>query len=158
VFVSSRVWSSLPVDERNAVIAHEHAHMQHGDLAKRFLLESLLLFAAPFAAERIRSVWLQAGERLCDAHAAAETDAETVAKAMVSMCKLGSSQATPSFAFTPATKELAGRIEAVLNGGPLGERAAVLLLRTALVMCALLAIAGVAAAEPLHHAYETLLG
>ena len=158
VFVSSRVWSSLPANERTAVIAHEHAHMRRGDLGRRFLLESLLLFAAPLAADRVRASWLRASERLCDADAAAATAPETVATAMVSMYRLRAAQPGPSFAFTPAANELAGRIQAVLAGGPLGERATVRMVRTTLVMCAAIAIAGIAAAEPLHHAFETLLG
>lgn len=158
VFVSSRVWSSLPANERAAVVAHEHAHMRRGDLGRRFVLELLLLFAAPFVADRVRGTWLRAGERLCDADAAAATDPETVATAMVSMCRLGGSPPVPAFGFTPAANELAGRIQAVLAGEPLGERAAVRLVRTTLVLCAATAIASIAAAEPIHHAFETLLG
>lgn len=158
VFVSSRVWSALPEQERAALVAHERAHARNGDLAKRLVIETLLLFAAPFVAERARSAWLRASERLCDAHAARVTDAETVASAMVSMCKLGSTQPVTGFAFTPTARELAGRIEALLAGGSLGERAATVLMRVAWLGCLALAYVGAVAAEPIHHAFETLLG
>lgn len=159
VFVSSRVWSTLPESERGALVAHERAHLRHGDLRKRVVLESLLVFAAPLAGDRIRGAWMRASERLCDAHAASVIgDPETVARAMVSMCRIGAMQPAPGFAFTPSIEELAGRIEAVLTGGPTGERAAALLARVAMLSCVLLAVAGVVAAEPIHHAFETLLG
>lgn len=158
VFISSRVWSSLPADERDALVAHEQAHVQHGDLAKRVLLEALLLFAAPFAGERARMAWMRASERLCDAHAASVTgDPEVVARAMLSMCRIGSMQ-NPGFAFTPSVDELAGRIQAVLAAKPLGHHVAVVLGRVVIVACILLGVVGVAAAEPIHHAFETLLG
>ena len=159
VFVSSRVWSLLPAGERHALVAHEHAHVRHGDLTKRVLLEALLLFAAPLVGERIRTAWMRASERLCDAHAASVTgDPEVVARAMVSMCRIGATQAAPGFAFTPTVDELAARIQAVLSGGPLGERVAIALARVGLAACIGLAVVGVAAAEPIHHAFETLLG
>ena len=158
VFVSSRVWSSLPEDERSALLAHEQAHVRHGDLRKRVMLEALLAFAAPLVGDRVRAVWMRASERLCDAHAAAVTDAETVARAMVSMCRIGGTPPATVFAFTPTMEELAGRIEAVLAGGPLGDRASAMLTRAGVATCVFLAIVGVVAAEPIHHAFETLLG
>jgi Zn-dependent protease with chaperone function len=158
VFVSSRVWNTLPEGERAAVVAHEDAHLRQGDLRMRVVLEALLLFAAPLAGDRVRSAWLRATERLCDAHAASVTEPETVARAMVSMCRLGASQPVPSFAFTPAARELADRIEAVLAGGPLGHGAAKTCARAAFVCCLALAVVGIVAAEPIHHAFETLLG
>lgn len=159
VFVSSRVWSELPSGERDALIAHEHAHVHHGDLSKRVLLEGWLLFAAPLVGERIRVAWMRASERLCDARAASVTgDPEVVARAMVSMCRIGATQPAPGFAFTPTVDELAARIQTVLDGGPLGERAAVVLARFELAAFILFTVVAVAAAEPIHHAFETLLG
>ena len=159
VFVSSRVWSMLPAREREALVLHEQAHVRHGDLVKRVVLEALMLFAAPLVGERIRTAWMRASERLCDAYAASVIgDPEVVARAMVSMCRIGATQPAPGFAFTPTVDDLAARIQAVLAGGPLGERAAIMLVRVGLLACIVLAIVGVAAAEPIHHAFETLLG
>ena len=158
VYVSSRVWSKLADGERAALVAHDRAHERNGDLAKRLVLEIALVFSAPLVGDVMRATWLRASERLCDAHAADVTDPETVARAMVAMCRLGTARPAASFAFTPVARELAGRIEAVLEGGPLGERAARGLVRVTISCCVMLALAGIAAAEPLHHAFETLLG
>lgn len=159
IYVSSRVWSSLSEGERAALVAHEAAHISQGDLGKRAMLEALLVFAAPLVGDRVRCAWLQASERLCDAHAAEVTgDPETVARAMVSMCRLHAARPAPSFGFTPTADELAGRVHAVLAGGPLGERAAFAFASGVVASCVVLAIAGVVAAEPVHHAFETLLG
>ncbi len=159
IYVSSRAWSALPDGERAALVAHEAAHVHHGDLRKRVALEALLVLAAPFVGDRVRSAWLHASERRCDARAAASIgEPATVASAMVAMCRLQAARPAPSLGFTPTTGELAGRVQAVLASGPLGERAAAVLGWTVVVSCVVLAILGFAAAEPIHHAFETLLG
>jgi Zn-dependent protease with chaperone function len=159
IYVSSRAWSALPDGERAALVAHEAAHVDHGDLRKRAMMEALLVFAAPFVGDRVRTAWLHASERRCDARAAAVIGApETVASAMISMCRLQTARPAPSFGFTPTADELAGRVQAVLAGSPVGERTAVVLTRSVVVFCLVLAILGLAAAEPIHHAFETLLG
>ncbi|MBA2543068.1 MAG: M48 family metalloprotease [Deltaproteobacteria bacterium] len=160
IYVSSRVWSALSASERAALVAHEAAHVRQGDLRKRALIEAFLAFAAPLVGDRTRAVWLQASERLCDAHAAAATgEPEAVASAMVSMCRLHTMRPTvPSFGFTPTVDELEGRVHAVLAGGPLGERAALVFGRVTLASCIAIAVLCVIAAEPIHHAFETLLG
>lgn len=159
VYVSSRVWTSLSEGERAALVAHEAAHIRHGDLRTRAVLESFLVFAAPLVGERVRSAWIAASERLCDAHAASMTgEPETVASAMLSMCRLQATRPVPAFGFTPTVEEVEGRVRAVLACGPLGERAAVVFERVVIASCVVLAIAGVVAAEAVHHAFETLLG
>lgn len=159
IYVSSRVWSSLTEGERAALVAHETAHVHHGDLRKRAVLEALLVFSAPLVGDRVRNIWLQASERLCDAHAASVTgEPETVASAMLSMCRLHASRPEPTFGFTPTADDVEGRVRAVLAGGPLGDRAAIVFARVVVASCVVLAIAGFVAAEPVHHAFETLLG
>ncbi len=159
VYVSSRVWTSLSEGERAALVAHESAHIRQGDLRTRAVLEAFLVFAAPLVGDRVRSTWLAASERLCDAHAASVTgEPEVVASAMLSMCRLQATRPAPAFGFTPTVGEVEDRVRAVLAGGPLGERAAVVLGRAVIASCVALAIAGVVAAEPIHHAFETLLG
>ncbi len=159
IYVSARVWTSLSTGERAALVAHEAAHIRHGDLRTRAVLEAFLVFAAPLVGDRVRSTWLSASERLCDAHAAAVTgEPEMVASAMLSMCRLQATRPVPAFGFTPTVEEVEGRVRAVLACGPLGERAAVVFGRVVVASCVALAIAGVVAAEPVHHAFETLLG
>jgi hypothetical protein len=158
VYVSSRAWAALTVPERAALVAHELAHVRHGDLRMRAVLEGCLVFAAPLVGERVRATWLSASERLCDARAASATEPAFVASAMVTLCRLQVSRPATSFAFTPVADELAVRVEAVLANRPLGEGAAVMLGRSVVVACSALVVAAAVAADPLHHVFETLLG
>lgn len=159
IYVSSRAWACLTGSERRALVAHESAHVEHGDLRMRAVLEAFLVIAAPLAGDRVRSSWLQASERLCDARAAEETgDPPSVANAMVALCRLNVSRPAASLGFPPTADELAGRVHAVLAGAPIGERAATILGRVLVAASLSLAATAVVAAEPLHHAFETLLG
>jgi beta-lactamase regulating signal transducer with metallopeptidase domain len=158
IYVSSRVWDELPLAEREALVAHESAHVEHGDLRMRVVLEICLVFAAPLVGDRVRATWLGASERLCDAHAASASSPEIVASAMVSLCRLQASRPATSFGFTPTVAELAARVESVLADRPLGKRTATLAGRIVAATCAMLIAGAAIAAEPLHHAFETLLG
>ncbi len=159
IYVSSRVWSALPPGEREALVAHETAHVRHGDLRMRTVLEAFLAFAAPVAGGRIRSIWMHASERMCDSHAASVTEPAAVASAMVAMCRLHAMRPVPTaFGVTPSADELEGRVQAVLADGPLGDCAATRVTRSMFAACGVFAISVVLAAEPLHHAFETLLG
>ncbi len=158
IYVSSRVWSSLPEAERAALLAHEAAHVAHGDLRKRFLIELCLAFAAPLVGDRTRATWLAASERLCDARAAQASSPAAVASAMVSLFRLETSRPAGSFGLTPTQAELGARVEAVLAARPLGERLSSLAGRIVVVTCAVLIVSTAVVAEPLHHAFETLLG
>lgn len=159
IFVSTRAWSALDASERRALVAHESAHVRHGDLTTRFLLECALVLAAPFVAGRVRSMWMGATERLCDAHAAAETgDPAAVASAMVSLCKLNVARPASAFAFTPGADQLADRVRAVLARSPIGQGTAAVLTKTIAIVVVLLVGVSVLTAAPLHHAFETLLG
>jgi Zn-dependent protease with chaperone function len=159
IYVSSRVWSTLPASEREALIAHETAHVRHGDLRMRSVLEAFLAFAAPLVGGAIRATWMHASERMCDSRAAAQTEPATVASALVAMCRLHATRPAPTaFGVTPTAEELEGRVHAVLANGPIGERAATRVARSVIAACGALAIFIAMAAEPLHHAFETLLG
>ena len=159
VYVSAHAWSSLSDGERAALVAHETAHLQQGDLRARLVLEAFLVLAAPLVGDRIRTVWLNATERLCDARAAERTGSpETVAQTMVAMCRLQATPRASAFGFTPSAWELAHRVRAVLEGGPIGERAAAIVARSVAIACCVLAVTAVVGSETIHHAFETLLG
>lgn len=159
IFVSTRAWSALDASEQRALVAHESAHVRHGDLARRFLLECLLVLGAPLVAGRVRATWMPASERLCDARAVEETgDPAAVASAMVSLCTLNAGRPAHTFGFTPAAEQLADRVRAVLARTPIGQRAAAALTTTIAIVAVLLVGLAVLTAEPLHHAFETLLG
>ncbi len=157
VFVSSRAWEVLSPDERQAVLAHEQAHVANGDLWLRIVLDVAGVFTAPLVGTWLHERWADASERLCDVRAAERTDRETVASALVQLARAGTPQLLPS-GFTPAAEALDRRVRGVLRGGPTGELAAH---RFAMIGGALSLglVAIVAAFAPaLHHALETLLG
>lgn len=159
IFVSTRAWGSLDEAERRALVAHEAAHVRQGDLGRRIWIEALLVLAAPLVADRVRAAWMTATERLCDARAVEATgEPAAVASAMVSLCRMNVSRPAGAFGFTPAAEQLAQRVRAVLTGAPVGHRTAVILWRTVVVGAAVLVGFAALAAEPLHHAFETLLG
>jgi Zn-dependent protease with chaperone function len=153
VFVSSRAWEALSADEREAVIAHERAHAAQGDPWLGALIDVASVFAAPLAGGWLRARWSDAGERLCDARAAQQTAPETVADALVRLCRAGHVQHVPG-GFTPHSEALEHRVRAVLAGGPVGRR----LPPVAWCLAAVAFIATAMFATHLHHALETLLG
>lgn len=159
IYVSSRAWSTLSAEHRAALVAHEAAHLRHGDLGHRVLVEALLVLAAPLTAGVVRAAWLSASERLCDADAVQSTgDAVSVAGAMVAMCRLVTQQPAALLGFTPHAHELAERVRCVLDGVPTGARAASTLTRRLVLAMVAFVIATACGAAPLHHALETLLG
>lgn len=157
VFVSSAAWDALEPDQRQAVLAHELAHVRNGDLWRRAVLDLLGVLAAPLVAARLRSIWSSASERLADARAAESVGCLAVASAMVQMCRAGRVD-QPLPGFTATGEALGDRVRAILEVEPTGERSAsrlavVMLLSTVMIVAMVLAFA-----DPLHHVLETLLG
>jgi Zn-dependent protease with chaperone function len=153
VFVSSRAWDALSDDEREAVLHHERAHAGDGDLWMAAIVDVAASLAAPLTGTWLRERWADAGERSCDLRAAEATNAETVAGALVRMCRAGSMLPIAS-GFAPTADVLEHRIRAVLDGGPAGRRLGWL----AWSMLGAALIASTIFATYLHHALETLLG
>lgn len=153
VYVSSRAWNALTNDQRAAVLAHERAHAGDGDLWMASIIDVAASLAAPLTGSWLRDRWADAGERACDLRAAEATSAETVAEALVRMCRAGSMLPIAS-GFTPTADVLEQRVRAVLDGGPAGRRLGWL------AWCGLGAALGASfgLATHLHHALETLLG
>lgn len=153
VIVSSHAWQTLTPEQRAAVLAHECAHARSGDLWMATLIDVAASLGAPLAGSWLRERWSDAGERLCDLHAARATSGETVATALVHMCRASAAPLMAS-GFPPTADALERRVRAVLDGGvpgkPLGW-IAWSMLGAALIACAVLA-------PELHHALETLLG
>lgn len=160
IYVSTAAWHGLDADEREAMLAHERGHVRHHDLAWRSLIEVVTAFGAPLMPAPLLARWEHATERLRDDDAAVALGApEDVAGAMVHLCRLGASPAgAGSVGFTPMPGALNDRVEALLAGGPRGERAAVALGLSWLALVTAVAIAIATHAEPLHHALESLLG
>ena len=159
IYASTAAWDGLADDERGAMLAHERGHVRGHDVARRALLELILVASAPLASTFLTARWEHATERLRDEEAGDVASPEAVAGAMVHMCRLGAGP-LPSglvgFAAPPAA--LDDRVRALLAGGPRGYRAATTLGAGGLVVMVLVGSAIAAHAEPLHHALESLLG
>ncbi len=158
IFVSTGAWSALDDDERAAMLAHERTHVRQRDVARRFVLDLLLLAGAPLAL-LLRRAWDCATERLCDARAADVTGScEAVASAMVKVCRLGVRTAFSTASFTPPDGVLGERVEALLAGEPAGDRAAYVLKALGAAAAIVVVIVAALQADSLHHMLESLLG
>ncbi len=153
VFVSSRAWQVLSVSERRAVLAHEHAHASHGDLWLGAMVDVAAVFAAPLAGSWLVARWSDASERMCDREAARATDPETVASALVRLCRAGRMQEIPA-GFTAPADALEHRVRAVLARGPIGTGFG--WVAWSFIVASVAAVALLA--TQIHHALETLLG
>jgi Zn-dependent protease with chaperone function len=156
IFVSSASWARLDAPGREAVIAHERAHVRQGDVWRRFVLGLLSLVGAPGVTTLILRLWHRATERLCDREAARVVgDPTVVARALVDLSGARAPRALPAFV---SGDDIVQRVEALLAGEPDGVEAARRVHRAALVASVLTTLAALVSADPLHHAFETLLG
>lgn len=160
IFVSTAAWERLDEAERAAMLAHEQAHAEQGDLWRRSLLDGFALFAAPLFATALVERWSNATERLCDHRAALVVgEPEPVARALLSFARVGLGRSpVASACFLPAGGEVVDRVEAVLAGEGDGSHVARSVAVGAAVVIALVIVGSTALADPLHHALESLLG
>jgi len=161
ILISTAAWSLLAADERRAVLAHERAHIEHGDTRWRFALSLLGALGLPGLGPNLLAVWVHASERLCDWRASFAVEEPTVvAQALVRLARASSTARTPRIAETLAfasPNAIGDRVEAILDAEPDG---AALALRVAMALTAAAvayAAATVLFASPLHHVFETLL-
>ncbi len=160
IFVSTGAWERLDANERQAMLAHEQAHAEQGDLWRRSALGAFALFAAPLIAPRLLALWRRATERLCD-HRAAVTvgDPEPVVRALVKLSTLGAGASRRAAAcFVPTAGEVVDRVEAVLAAGGDGHAAARRIAIGAAIVVTLVLVGSTVFAGPIHHAVESLLG
>lgn len=159
VIFSSAAWAALSPAERDAIVAHELAHLAHGDLWRRALLGFAAALGAPVLVGHALRLWELSAERICDQAAARRVGRpSTVASAMLALVRSGPLPLAPVGAVFAAANHVPQRIESVLREEPDGRaashRLAVLLALAAAALC----VACGVYAEPLHHALETLLG
>jgi Zn-dependent protease with chaperone function len=156
IVMSSSAWDRLAPEERRAVIEHERAHVEQGDLVMRLLLDFFALFGAPLLAGRLLSIWERSTERLCDRRAADRIgDPSTVASALVRMARMSCPELGFASFSSPNVRE---RVEALLGGEPHGDEAKRQLTTAALAATLLSIVCLVVSADPLHHALESILG
>lgn len=160
IYASTAAWHGLDPEERDAMIAHERGHVRHRDLAWRGLLEVAAAFGAPLTPAPLLARWEHATERLRDGDAAVEIgDPAAVAAAMVHLCRLGAAVPAPRVLGFPAPPAaLDERVEALLSDAPRGDRAASAVGLSWLVLLSAAIVAVATHAEPLHHAFESVLG
>lgn len=161
ILVSTSSWALLAADERRAVLAHERAHLDHGDTRWRFALSLLGAFGLPGIAPRLLAVWGHASERLCDWRASIAVEEPTVvAQALVRLARAASTARTPrigeAMAFA-SPDSIADRVGAILDAEPDGAALGLRALAALAVAAVVHALATVLFASPLHHLLETLL-
>ncbi|MBI5509128.1 MAG: M56 family metallopeptidase [Deltaproteobacteria bacterium] len=159
VVVSSAAWHALDSDERDAVLAHELAHVAHGDLRLRAILGLAAALGFPFLVNRTLRLWELSAERICDRRAAlAVQRPSTVASAMLALVRAAPPKLAPEGAIFAAACHVPERVESVLREEPDGERPSRrLMAATVLAAVAVTATCGLFS-EPIHHILETILG
>jgi Zn-dependent protease with chaperone function len=160
VIVSRGAWDRLDAAERRALLAHERAHIAHGDLGLRALLGWTACLSAPGLARHVLRRWEAAAEKACDRRAAAAVgQPSVVASALVLMARGGAPHVAPAAAVFAADSHVVERVGALLaTSAREGKGPATRLVRTAWGLVALLLILGASFAAPLHHLIETILG
>ena len=159
VVISRGAWEGPNDSERTAVIEHELAHVENGDLWRRAFLALAACFAAPgFAAFALR-LWDRSAERICDRRAAEVVGRPTtVAGALVALARgMTRGRATAGAVFA-ASCSITDRVHSLLNNEPDGARDATRLSWWFLGSGIALAFAFAAFSERLHHLFETMLG
>ncbi len=160
IFVSSAAWERLDDEERRAMLAHEMAHAEQGDLWRGSALRMSALFGAPWISSQVVAVWNAATERLCDHRAAiAVGEPEFVARALVSLSRTnGLVPRSATACFVPNRNDVIERVEAVLAARGDGRLAAQRMAIAAAILTASVLVGTTALAGPIHHALESLLG
>ena len=159
VIVSSAAWEALEPEQRQAILAHELAHLAHGDVWRRAALGFAASFGAPYLASRALQIWELSAERICDRRAALAVDRpSTVASAMLALVRTASTRLAPEGAAFAAASHVPERIESVLREEPGGKRPSRHLLIGFVALSVFFAIACGVFAGPIHHLLETILG
>lgn len=153
IVYSASLAEHLSPAELASALAHEAAHLRRRDTLSLGLLTLAGLLTFPAVGHRARALFLSAAEEACDAEAAANHGAETVARALVAAARLQLTVAS-GLGFTGNT--LAARVSALLDAAGVRTSPA----RALAVALALLvtsgAVVGVFGLD-VHHAVETVL-
>jgi Zn-dependent protease with chaperone function len=117
VYLSSGLVEGLSFQNREAMLAHEAAHIRRRDgLTTAFLVVFYHLFPLP-GGRLLCQEWERAAERACDAEAAQRIgDPCDVAAALVEVTRLASQRPLPGAAcFGASGEEIEGRVQALLT-------------------------------------------
>ena len=157
IFVASSAWDHSSSEEREAMLGHEHSHVENGDLWRSVALSVCALFGAPLLGAQFKRLWGEATERLCDRLAADRTgDSASLAAALVKVAR--GPRYVGVLSFLPRPESVKDRVIAVLSQERTGRSLAKHMRRGAFGVVAITFVATATLADPLHHALETLLG
>lgn len=153
VLLSSGLLKQLSSLERRVVLAHEAAHLRHGDARRNLFFELLLMLHLPTVRRKLRMQWQRTLEERADDAAAQRFGSERVVETLLHVARLKLHQPRPGFSV--AGTNLAHRAQRLLDGaGASGRRAQV---SFEMVYATLLGTVFTAVILG-HHALETLLG
>lgn len=149
IFLSRGLLEQLGIRERRIVLAHEAAHLRHGDLPKTLAFECLLLLHLPWVAASLRMQWSRVIEEHADDVVAERFGPIDVASTLLTVSR-SSMQAPVGLSVAGANP--AQRIQRLLNGSANKKHG----LFSRIYLIALITI-GIAIFFG-HHQVETLLG
>lgn len=157
VFVTRALANAVSGDELAVVLAHEEAHARRRDPLRRIVAIGALAFHLPFFARELERRLAVSHELAADEEAARTVgDPTRVASTIVRLARLrlaGSADVSAAAPFSgPEITERVSRLLAGPSGVDAPSRALVL------VVFAVVALAGVAGADHVHHLLETLIG
>jgi Zn-dependent protease with chaperone function len=156
VLVASALARVLPPPQLGAVIEHERAHARRRDPLVRLAARALSWGHLPSVRRTLLAELALASEQACDAEAARRLgDRLLVAEAILAVERLLAAGEPAEAAELPA---FGGSAVAERVGALLGSEPPVPVRGTGWVVATALAGAALAAADPLHHATEHLLG
>jgi len=159
VIISRAAWDALDVSQRQAVLAHEHAHVRNGDLWKRAILGLLACFGAPILIQNALKLWDIASERVSDHEAARQVGKPSVvASAILRLARTRTTNQVPAVAVFAAACHVEGRIHSLFDHPESGSHAAKKLLIVLVLGVGAVALAVASFSESLHHLLETILG
>lgn len=151
IVLSSRLLEKLDWRERRLVLAHEIAHLRHGDPVKNFLFEIALLLNLPAAARELRRQWRQGMEERADDVVAGRYGRDATADVLLKLLRL--QQDEPRVGLAAAGGDPLQRIRRLLIRETVVARA------WRLELFLVFGLAGLAlATATAHHGLETLLG
>jgi Zn-dependent protease with chaperone function len=159
LFLSRLLLTQLTPGQLDAVIAHERAHAARFDALRQTVAAALSRLHLPATRRLLLSDLALAAEQSCDEAAGAATgDRLLVAQAIITVERLFASQAVRAPALFSAAhftgSHVGERVQAMLDA----PRAAVPVSRVVWPVLGASLLAFAVAAQPLHHATETLLG
>jgi Zn-dependent protease with chaperone function len=159
VVISRAAWDALDASQRQAVLAHEHAHIRHGDLWKRAALGLIACFGAPILTQNALKLWDIASERASDHEAARQVGKPSiVASAILLLARSQSSKQVPAMAVFAAACHVSERVHSLFDQPDSGNPAAKKLLLVLMLCMSAVALGAALFAESLHHLLETILG